>query len=190
MHEISSHIGGLRKALDSLEAEGYTQLRTWAGFLVGVAERGGRVLACGNGGSAAQAQHLTAELVGRYCFDRAPISAIALHAETSSLTAIINDFGADELFARQVLAHGRPRDLFIALSTSGSSTNVLAAAVAARRRGLRTLALTGRGPNPLSRLVDDALQVDADETATIQEVHLIAIHMLCAALDERLGVVA
>lgn len=190
MHSLPTHIKALQKALDLMEADGVDRIRAWAGLVVGVAERGGRVLVCGNGGSAAQAQHLTAELVGRYCFDRHPISAIALHAETSSLTAIVNDYGPEALFARQVLAHGRPRDLLVALSTSGGSANVIAAVVTARRIGMRTLALTGRGPNPLSSHVDDALEIDADETATIQELHLVAIHMLCAAVDERLGVVA
>lgn len=190
MHSSITHVQALRKSLDSLEAEGMGLIRVWAGLLVGVAERGGRVLVAGNGGSAAQAQHLTAELVGRYCFDRAPISALALHAETSSLTAIVNDYGSDAIFSRQVLAHGRPRDVFVGLSTSGRSPNLLSAARVARQRGMRTLAFTGRAPNPLADAVDDALCVDADETATIQEVHLVAIHMLCASLDERLGVVA
>lgn len=191
MHSVVGHIQGLRKSLDAFEVEIESSgiILAWAGLLAGAAERGSRILVVGNGGSAAQAQHLTAELVGRYCFDREPISAIALHAETSSLTAIVNDYGADALFSRQVLAHGRPRDLLVALSTSGRSSNILAAVAAARRKGLRTLALTGPRPNPLADAVDHALVVDAEETATVQEVHLVAIHMLCAALDERLGVV-
>jgi phosphoheptose isomerase len=141
------------------------------------------LLAVGNGGSAAEAQHLTAELVGRYENEREPLSAIALHAETSSLTAIANDYGAATAFARQVRAHGREGDVLLALSTSGTSGNVLAAVRAAREDGLVTLALTGRLPNRLARLCDDAIAVDAARASTIQEVHLVAIHVLCAAVD-------
>ncbi|CAM5680972.1 D-sedoheptulose 7-phosphate isomerase OS=Streptomyces griseomycini OX=66895 GN=FHS37_002862 PE=4 SV=1 [Streptomyces griseomycini] len=104
---------------------------------------GGRLLAAGNGGSAAQAQHLTAEIVGRYRDDRPPFSAIALHADTSSTTAIANDYGVDEVFARQVRAHGREGDVLMLLSTTGASANLLSAADAARAAGVRVWALTG-----------------------------------------------
>jgi D-sedoheptulose 7-phosphate isomerase len=145
--------------------------------------RGGRLLAAGNGGSAAQAQHLTAELVGRFRDERQPLSAIALHADTSSLTAIGNDYGPAEVYARQVRAHGRAGDVFVGLSTSGRSPNVLAAARAARLAGLRTLAMTGPRPNPLAACSTHVVAVDAASTATIQEVHLVVIHLLCAAID-------
>jgi D-sedoheptulose 7-phosphate isomerase len=148
---------------------------------------GGRLLAVGNGGSAAHAQHLTAELVGRYVVDRPPFSAIALHADTSALTALVNDYPADELFARQVSAHGRAGDVLVALSTSGSSSNVVAAVEAARRGGLVTWAVTGRSPNPLAVLADSAVSVDSTSTPTIQEVHQVVVHLLCEALDEALG---
>src|SRR5690606_25620855 len=114
----------------------------WGHKLAAVLTGGGRLLACGNGGSAAEAQHLTAELVGRYRADRAPYAAIPLHGDTSTITAIGNDFGPEEVFARQVHAHGRPGDVLICLSTSGTSRNVLAAAAAGRDRGLTTWALT------------------------------------------------
>jgi D-sedoheptulose 7-phosphate isomerase len=156
---------------------------SWGHHLAGVLVQGGRVLACGNGGSAAQAQHLTAELVGRYRQDRRPLSAIALHADTSTLTAIANDYPPDELYARQAEAHGREGDVLIALSTSGRSPNVVAAAGAARGRGLTTWAFTGPAPNPLMAVTDDALAVDASYAATVQEVHQVAIHLLCAAVD-------
>ena len=149
---------------------------------------GGRLLAVGNGGSAAQAQHLTSELVGRYRDDRPPFSAMALHAETSSLTAIMNDYPPEEVFARQVRAHGRRDDVLIALSTSGRSANVLAAVHAARELGITTWALTGRPLNPLMEAVDDAVVVDAPYTATVQEVHQIVVHLLCAAVDVAAGV--
>jgi phosphoheptose isomerase/glycosyltransferase involved in cell wall biosynthesis len=148
---------------------------------------GRRLLAVGNGGSAAQAQHLTAELVGRYHTERQPLSAICLHADTSSLTAIGNDYGLEEIYARQVRAHGRPGDLLIALSTSGRSANVVAAAEAASEAGLHTCALTGAGPNPLAGACDEAICLPAPSTATVQEMHLIALHMVCAAVDRELA---
>jgi D-sedoheptulose 7-phosphate isomerase len=159
----------------------------WGTRLASVLERGGRLLAAGNGGSAAQAQHLTAELVGRYRDDRPPYSAICLSAETSSLTAICNDYPPAELFARQVEAHGRPGDVLVLMSTSGTSPNIVAAAERGRARDLRVWALTGPRPNPLADAADEALCVDARFTATVQELHLVALHILCAGLDRTLG---
>jgi phosphoheptose isomerase len=160
----------------------------WGRQLAELLPRGHRLLVAGNGGSAAQAQHLTAELVGRYREDRAPLSAIALHAETSTLTAVLNDYGADEVYARQVAAHGRPRDVLILLSTSGRSPNVVRAAQAGAAGGLTVWAMTGRSPNPLAGLADESIVVDGPSTATVQEVHLVALHLVCAALDVALGV--
>ena len=127
------------------------------------------------------------ELVGRYRDDRPAFSAIALCAEGPSLTCITNDYGADEVFTRQVRAHGRQGDVLMALSTSGKSPNVLAAAQSAREGELTVWALTGRMPNPLAYLCDDAVCVDAASTATVQEVHLVLIHLLCAAFDCEVG---
>ena len=148
---------------------------------------GGRLLAVGNGGSAAQAQHLTAELVGRYESERQPLSAICLHGDTSSLTSIANDYGPGEAFARQVRAHGRAGDVLVALSTSGMSQNVVAAASAAADTGMWTLALTGAAPNPLAEVCDEAICLPAPTTATVQELHLVAVHLLCAAVDQRVA---
>ncbi len=160
----------------------------WGVRLTEVLTNGGRLLAVGNGGSAAQAQHLTAELVGRYRDDRPALSAIALHAETSTLTAVGNDYGFEQVFARQVTAHGRAGDILVLLSTSGRSPNLVAAAGAARHGGLDVWALTGPGPNPLAECADDALALLAPTTATVQELHLVAVHLLCAELDVALGV--
>jgi phosphoheptose isomerase len=158
----------------------------WGARLAGMLTHGGRVLAVGNGGSAAEAQHFTAELVGRFVDDRRPLSAVCLSAETSSLTAIVNDYGAEEVFARQVQAHGRAGDVLVVLSTSGRSPNVLAAADRAREHGLHVWALTGPGPNPLTERADESLTVDASSTSVIQEVHLMLLHAVCAAVDARL----
>lgn len=159
----------------------------WGRRLASVLTAGGRLLAAGNGGSAAQAQHLTAELVGRYRDERRPFSAICLSAETSSLTAIANDYPPEELFARQVDAHGRPGDVLLLMSTSGKSGNIVAAAERGRVRGLTVWAFTGPAPNPLAALAHEALSAPATETGTIQELHLVALHMVCAGLDAELG---
>ncbi len=160
----------------------------WGTRLASVLDKGGRLLAAGNGGSAAQAQHLTAELVGRYRDNRPPYSAICLTAETSSLTAICNDYPPEELFARQVEAHGRPGDVLVLMSTSGASPNIVAAAERGRSCGLRVWAFTGPRPNPLAEVADEDMSVEAAFTATVQELHLVGLHIMCAALDRELGV--
>lgn len=180
--ELGLHLDQLTAALRSPQT-GLWAARHWGRLLAAPLTAGHRLLVAGNGGSAAEAQHLTAELVGRYVADRPPLSAIALHAETSSLTAIGNDFGPAEAFARQVAAHGRPGDTLLLLSASGCSENVLAAAGRARSLGIRVWAMTGPAPNPLATVADDAICVAAPDTATVQEVHLVAIHAMCDALD-------
>jgi D-sedoheptulose 7-phosphate isomerase len=162
------------------------RLAAWGRRLADVLLGGGRLLATGNGGSASQAAHLTSELVGRYRDDRPPFSAIALCSESSAMTAIGNDYGLEEVFARQVRAHGRPGDVLVGLSTSGRSANVCAAVDAARACGMTTWALCGRPGSPLALACDDALCVDSPHTATVQEIHLIAVHLLCAAVDQAL----
>ncbi len=180
-----AHLDALALGLRAVGEE-LPRLQRWGTHLAGVLAGGGRLLACGNGGSAAEAQHLTAELVGRFRADRQPYAAIPLHADSSSMTAIANDFGADEVYARQVRAHGRPGDVLVCLSTSGGSANVVAAARAALEHGILAWALTGPAPNPLAGLCDETVAVPADDTATVQEVHLALIHMLCDAVEEAL----
>lgn len=180
------HLRALRRTLGTLEAE-LPRIERWGDRLATVLVGGGRLLVAGNGGSAAEAQHLTGELVGRYRDERRPLSAISLHAETSSLTAIGNDYGADEQFARQVRAHGREGDVLLALSTSGESANTIAAANAACEIGMLAWALTGPGASPLGDACVDVLRIDAEMTATVQEAHLVAIHLLCSAVDERIA---
>jgi D-sedoheptulose 7-phosphate isomerase len=177
------HCRSLELALDRLRRNDLDRIADWGAALADALTGGARLLAAGNGGSAAQAQHLTAELVGRYRQERRAYSAIALHAETSSVTAIGNDYGFDHVYARQVTAHGRPGDVMVLLSTSGRSANLIAAAVTARQAGLAVWALTGRAPNPLAEAAHEALCVDADSTATVQETHLVAVHLLCECFD-------
>jgi D-sedoheptulose 7-phosphate isomerase len=159
------------------------RLPRWGAELAWTLGSGGRLLVAGNGGSAAEAQHLTAELVGKLREDRTPLSAIALTAETSSLTAIGNDYGFDEIFARQVQAHGRRDDVLMLLSTSGRSRNMLAAAEAGRALGMRVWGFTGPAPNPLADLCDEVLAVPSAEPQVVQELHLLAVHVLCECVD-------
>jgi len=182
---IMDHEAELRQAMAGLRRDAPI-IDRWGRQLARTLTEGGRLLVAGNGGSAAEAQHLTAELVGRFLAERRPLSAICLSAETSSLTAIVNDYGAEEMFARQVEAHGRQGDIVLLLSTSGRSPNVLRAAERAARAGLRSWALTGPGPNPLAARCDEALTVQAPSTAAIQAGHLVVVHAICAALDARL----
>jgi phosphoheptose isomerase len=183
---IREHVGRLQRALAGVERDA-DALEEWGTDLARVLTRGGRLLAAGNGGSAAHAQHLTGELVGRYRTERRALSALALHAETTSLTAIVNDYGAEAAFARQVEAHGRPGDVLLLISTSGRSANLITAAAAGRREGLEVWGLSGPRPNPLAECCDRCLAVDADTTATIQEVHQVLVHLLCEAVDARIA---
>ena len=147
---------------------------------------GGKLLAFGNGGSAADAQHLAAELAGRYVRERPGLPALALTANSSDVTAIGNDYGFDRVFARLIEAHGRVGDVAVALSTSGNSPNVLAGVEAARERGLRTVGLTGRGGGKLAGMVDVPVVVPCDATPRIQEMHITVVHLICALVDEAL----
>lgn len=181
LHTVRLHLDNVVPALESLRAQS-GRLAAWGVELAQRLLRGQRLLAAGNGGSAAEAQHLTAELVGRFDGERAPFSAISLHAETSALTALANDYGYDQVFARQVRAHGRSGDVLLLLSTSGQSPNLLRAVEAAERLNITTWALTGPGPNPLAEACDEAVMIDA-LNANAQEGHLIALHAVCRAFD-------
>ena len=148
--------------------------------------REGRVLVFGNGGSAADAQHFASELAGRFGRERPALPAIALTANSSDLTAIGNDYGFEQLFARLIQAHGRPGDVAVAISTSGNSPNVNAAVTEARARGLHTLGLIGKGGGKLAALVDLAVVVPSDSTPRIQESHAVICHVLCELVEEAL----
>jgi phosphoheptose isomerase len=182
---VGAHLAALTPVLQALAGDA-AHLAAWARELLQRLDSGQRLLVAGNGGSAAEAQHLTAELVGRFDGERRPFSAIALNAETSSLTAIGNDYGFDEVFARQVRAHARPGDVVLLLSTSGRSRNLLRAAEAAREVGAISWALTGATPNPLERACDDSIALPG-VGANVQEAQLIAIHALCRVFDHEAG---
>lgn len=150
---------------------------------------GNKVLACGNGGSAADCQHFAAELVGRFERERLPLPGLALTTDTSILTAVGNDYSYKEIFSKQVQAFGQAGDILLALSTSGNSPNVIAAVEAALEREMRIVAMTGKGGGAIGKLLTDAdvhICVPHDRTARIQEVHLLTIHCLCDGIDAAL----
>lgn len=153
-----------------------------------VLRRGGKLLFIGNGGSAADAQHLAAEFVNRFQRDRRALAAIALTTDSSVLTSIGNDAGFDQVFSRQVEALGQPGDLLVAISTSGNSVNVLRAVEAGRKLGLTTVALTGGSGGSLATAADDAFVVQSRETPRIQETHITLGHALCALVEDLLAV--
>jgi D-sedoheptulose 7-phosphate isomerase len=148
-------------------------------------KRGCKILVCGNGGSAADAQHLAAELSGRYVKERKALAGIALTTDTSALTAIANDYGYDLVFSRQVEALGRPGDVLIGISTSGNSANVIKAVESAKALGMHTIGLLGKDGGKLKALMDEALVVPSPVTARIQEVHQMVYHFWCECLDSR-----
>jgi D-sedoheptulose 7-phosphate isomerase len=160
-----------------------------AGLMTDCLLANGKILACGNGGSAADAQHFAAEMVGRFERERPELPAVSLSTDTSILTAIANDYDYAQVFAKQVRALGDSGDVLLAISTSGNSANIVAAADAAHERGMRIVALTGKGGGRMGELLgaDDVhLCVPHDVTARIQEVHLLTIHCLCDAIDASL----
>jgi D-sedoheptulose 7-phosphate isomerase len=159
-----------------------------AAFVVERLQRGGTLMLCGNGGSAADAQHIAAELVGRFQTDRQPLRALALGQNVSTSTAVTNDYAFDELFVRELTAFAGPDDVLIGLTTSGTSANVLRALEAARALGTGTVGLTGEHPGKLAALCDHLIQAPARETARIQELHIGIGHALCQIVEAQLGV--
>jgi D-sedoheptulose 7-phosphate isomerase len=158
-----------------------------AGLIVATLSRGGKLMLCGNGGSAADSQHLAAELTGRFVKDRRPLAAMALSTDTSALTCIANDYTFDEVFSRQVMGLGSKGDCLIAISTSGNSRNVLRAAEAARAAGVHVIGLLGKDGGALRALCDVAIVVPGTTTARIQEAHIFIGHTLCAMVEDALG---
>ena len=152
----------------------------------GCVTNNGKILACGNGGSAADAQHFIAELVGRFERERLPLAGIALNTDTSILTAVGNDYGYAQIFSRQISALGHPGDVLVAISTSGNSANVQQAIQTAHEREMRVIALTGKGGGAMNDLLstdDIHLCVPHDRTMRIQEIHILLLHMLCDGID-------
>jgi D-sedoheptulose 7-phosphate isomerase len=158
-----------------------------ARHIIGCIRQGGKILFCGNGGSAADAQHLAAELVGRFGRGRPPLAAIALTTDSSVLTCLSNDYGFEEVFSKQVEAHGRKGDVLVGISTSGTSENVLRAIRKARQMGLLTIALSGAAGGPLAEAADLTLNVPSDNSQRIQEAHIAVGHIILDLLERELA---
>jgi len=172
-----------RAAVDRLDATHLAAVTDLAADVLAAWRAGGRLLVCGNGGSAADAQHLVAELVGRFRGDRPALAAVALTVNASTLTAVANDYGYDHVFARQVEALGRPGDVLLVISTSGGSPNCVRAAAAARALGLRVHGFLGGDGGPLAADLDGALVAPSHDTPRIQEIHITLGHLLCEILE-------
>ena len=175
---VATHIDTVRQLLDKTQV-----LAAIAEAMQTTVRGGGKILFCGNGGSAADSQHLAAEFVGRFRRERVGLASIALTTDTSILTAVGNDYGFEFVFSRQVEALARAGDVLVGISTSGNSPNVVAALEKAREMGLVTVAFTGTGGGKMARLADHLLAIDAAETARVQETHILAGHMLCDWID-------
>lgn len=183
--EIGSHF---EKSLAAITAAAHdaamlATTRTIASVIAGAIANDGKFLLAGNGGSAADAQHIAAEIIGRYKHDRPGYAAIALTADTAALTAISNDYGFEQVFARQVQGLGRRGDVFLGISTSGRSPNILAALKAAREQGLVTIGFTGAKGESMRALCDHLLVAPSDEAAIIQQVHMVAAHAICGEVE-------
>lgn len=176
--ELAEHISTISK-MDALK----DNINTACQIVSEALKDGKKLLICGNGGSAADSQHFAAELTGRYKTERTPLPAIALSTDTSALSAIGNDYGFEYVFSRQVLALGESGDVFVGISTSGNSKNVILALESAKQKGMKTLCLLGKGGGELKDLADHAIIIPSDDTARIQEMHILAIHTLCEAID-------
>jgi D-sedoheptulose 7-phosphate isomerase len=183
---LAASIAAHREALDAVEGLA-GQLAKAAQAVASAFEGGGRLLLCGNGGSAADAQHIAAEFVGRYLKEREPFSAIALSVNSSAVTAIANDYGFNDVFSRQVRAHGRPGDVLLAISTSGSSHNVLRAVDEAHEVGMKVIGLSGGTGGALSQACDICVTVPATSTPHIQEMHILLGHVLCGLVEDALS---
>ena len=170
-----------------LSDTGFLQKIEQAARMLIAAFRGdGKVLFCGNGGSAADAQHIAAELSGRFYTDRPPLFAEALHVNTSYLTAVANDYGYDDVYARMVQAAGRPGDVLVGLSTSGNSPNILKAIAAARQRSMGVLGFSGSGGGQMAAHCDVLLNVPSSDTPRIQEAHILLGHILCEIIEREM----
>jgi D-sedoheptulose 7-phosphate isomerase len=188
MSDIGSYLTSSAAVAASLaERPGVDAVERAARLVADALAGGGQVLFCGNGGSAADAQHLAAELVGRLYLERPAYRAVALTTDTSVLTAVGNDYGYADVFARQVEGLGRPGDVLVAISTSGHSENVLLAATAAKAKGMRVVALLGPGPSPLDDTAELALHVDGDLAGLVQQGHITVGHAICGWVERSLA---
>jgi D-sedoheptulose 7-phosphate isomerase len=181
---IESSIAAKQQLLS--DSEQLSHIQTAAEVCIRSIRNGGKILLCGNGGSAADAQHIAAELSGRFKYDRPPIYAEALHVNTSFLTAVGNDYGFDHVYTRMVEAAGKPADVLIGLSTSGNSANVVNALKKAQKLHITTIGIAGKTSGQMMAFCDTAIQVPSDDTARIQEMHILVGHILCELIESEI----
>jgi len=186
--KISKEIEAHREVTQQVLKEMLPQIEQAAAMIIETLRRGNKILLCGNGGSAADAQHIAAELTGRYKRERKGLPAIALTTDTSALTAISNDYGYEMVFARQVEALSNPDDLLVAISTSGNSSNIIAALHTAKAHGCQTLGLSGKEGGEMNTLCDLNLVIPSHDTPRIQEMHMLIGHILCQLVDDAFAV--
>jgi len=194
MKKKQTEIGTIRRCISEsikikellLKPEIMDKILMASGALIETLKNGGKVLLCGNGGSAADCQHWAAEMTGRFLKERKALGFIALTTNTSELTSIGNDYSFDKVFSRQVEGLGEKGDVLVCISTSGMSKNVIAAAMVAKRKGIKVICLTGKAPSPLSKISDITISVPSVQTPRIQEAHSLIIHILCHLVEESL----
>ena len=179
-HTINTH----KQLIDQLEETGLDDVIASAELIIDALEKGGCVYICGNGGSAADAQHIAGEIVGRFLRERKALPAVALSTDTSVITAVANDYGFDEIFARQVEGLVNKDDVLWGLSTSGSSENVLKAMRSAKQKNVKTIAFTGRPDTPMEKLADVCFSVNAENSYSAQEIHQLAYHIICNLVEK------
>jgi D-sedoheptulose 7-phosphate isomerase len=185
MIDVNQYLQTVAQNFESLRGS-KANIEAAAEACISALRNGGKVIFCGNGGSAADSQHLAAELMGRFLFDRNPLPALALTVDTSALTAIGNDYGYDNVFARQLKGIGRPGDVLVGLSTSGTSKNVVRAFEVAEEIGITRIALTGAVGSPMSAMAEVAVMVPSTQTNHIQEMHIAVGHIICGLVEETL----
>lgn len=187
---IAEHFSDSIQAKQTSQAKLIPNISDTAILCAKVLDNGGKILSCGNGGSAGDAQHFSSELLNRYSMERPPLPCVALSTDTGTLTAIANDYSYDEVFSKQISALGNDKDILLAISTSGNSTNVLRAIDMAHKKNMHVIALTGKDGGKIAPMLnperDIEIRVPSDVTARIQEVHLVVIHCLCDLIDQQL----
>lgn len=180
---IKRALNDLQRVINELDAK---QIIRLCDLIQNCLETGGKLLIAGNGGSASDAHHMAAELVGRFTRERDALSAVCICSDTSILTALANDYGPESMFSRQVEALGREQDILLAITTSGSSPNIMSAVRAAKKKSMKVAGLTGSGGRDFSKMCDAAVVVASSETPRIQEAHAVVIHMVCQIIEERM----
>mgnify|MGYP001275333205 FL=1 len=184
--EFKEYLDECSHNIDNMKSNLYLAIEKSINYIKNSINSGGKIIFFGNGGSASDSQHLCAEFVGRYKKDRSPLAAISLNTDTSILTAVANDMGYEKVFERQVEALAKKEDVIFAISTSGSSKNVINAVVAGKKKGIKIIALTGKKDSELSNLSDVSIKVPSDKVNHIQEMHIIIGHFICEIIEKNI----